>query len=61
MISYLATKGAQYEYAHAKPAAVIASTARYDEICGGAGPSVTETVNIIIKVSVYYIISDLIP
>ena len=27
--------------AHAKPATVIASTARYDEICGGAGPSVT--------------------
>ena len=27
--------------AHAKPATVIPSTARYDEICGGAGPSVT--------------------
>ena len=35
------SKGAQYESAHAKPATVIASTARYDEICGGAGPSVT--------------------
>ena len=35
------SKCAQYESAHAKPATVIASTARYDEICGGAGPSVT--------------------
>ena len=41
MMRYLATKGTQYEYAHAKPATVIASTARYNEICGGAGPSVT--------------------
>ena len=26
---------------HTKPATVIPITARYDEICGGAGPSVT--------------------
>ena len=35
------SKYTQYESAYAKPATVIASTARYDEICGGAGPSVT--------------------
>ena len=34
-------EGAQLKGAHAKPATVIASTARYDEICGGAGLSVT--------------------
>ena len=34
-------EGAQMKGAHAKPATVIASTARYDEICGGADRSVT--------------------
>ena len=45
-------EGAQYKGAqagaHAKPATVIPSTARYDEICGGAGPSVTVSIYIML-------------
>ena len=46
---YLTISVRNMKGAHAKPATVIPSTARYDEICGGAGPSVT----IILKNKVY--------
>ena len=41
---YLTIRVRNIKGAHAKPATVIPSTARYDEICGGAGPSVTNSV-----------------
>ena len=41
MDEYLTMRVRNIKGAHAKPATVIPRTARYDEICGGAGPSVT--------------------
>ena len=41
MKEYLTMRMRNIKGAHAKPATVIPSTARYNKICGGAGPSVT--------------------